>query len=85
MPNNDTNATTLAHVGSTAELGGKNPRLRREWSLTCKRLMWVCRGGIARGMADNPKDAYWCWKYYEKKLSHHLLPNTPISGGTSAA
>jgi hypothetical protein len=81
----DANTTAPTGGVSSTELGGQKPRLRREWSLTCKRQMWVCRGGVARGMGDCPGEAYWNWKWYGEHLSNFLPPNTPISGGTSAA
>ena len=37
------------------------PRLRRDYSLTMRRTVWLCRGSGVLGHADSPRNAYRDW------------------------
>lgn len=38
------------------------PRLRRKWSLLCKRFLWFCEGAGYSGTGASLRDAYWDWR-----------------------
>ena len=79
------NTNTDGVSAMSAELGAKKPRLSREWSLTRRRLMWVCRGSGARGMADKPRDAYFDWLWRKDFLSNHIKPSTGVEPPSGSA
>lgn len=39
------------------------PKIKREFSLTWKQLVWFCRGAGSLGFGKTPSDAYWDWKW----------------------
>lgn len=48
------------------------PRLRRDYSLTMRRVVWFCRGSGVLGYADSPRNAYRDW--VGRMHLHGLMP-----------